>query len=433
MRNTRDEKQQMTERRSPVWMRAFWTMAGADPRLLDRPECAGERARYAFLGAQVTINAVLAGWTASAVTHVLGAGPLVAAAAGGTWGGFIGLVDLAMMSGVRRLPNERATALLRRAAGRIGLSIIAGGVLGLGVEQIVNADIVAVEVERQRAADAADLGGRIDRQFADLETVRNDLAAAERRLAQADSIADARNQEVSAEADGSGGSHHRGAYGVTHVKERAADAARDAARRLHERLDAHVAQLRGRLEARERERSAVRARSEAVAHATDGFPTRYLALRRIERDASIGADVWWLNRKLWLLCTAVELAPLLMKLTAARGVYDAMHEEAEAVAIARADARREVKVEHAKQQAAAWRGRRYALRRDLAAAFDALLKSVRNRLRAQIRGGLAESIAAQVAEELRDQMTAELRTSKSSPRPAGDAGRAWRRRTRDAA
>lgn len=305
----------------------LWWVGGAHPRLLADESCWLERPRYTANGLAVLVTVAAATISASAtIASVVPSRSSFFHAAGGMmWGSAILILDRLLLLNLFKLESGRlgisAWSIWVRIAGAVLIALTVSQTVELAVfERLLNMQI-AVKHERDVSAQSAQIDARY-KEIPLLVAERSQLAAEVRAKA---GEADAASAAAACEADGTCGSGNRGANAIYEIKRaRASDLARAAidirgrnADRIHD-IDVRLGTLKA---AREHELTSF----QQIASAADDFLARRVALAELKSDPVYGFEVWVTSWVLTLLALFFELAPLVTKLTAAYGAYDAAY------------------------------------------------------------------------------------------------------------
>jgi hypothetical protein len=312
------------------------------PQIMERPECASDCGRYAALGAMVVAVSALATVNGAVVAYffILCEHWLAAGLAGLGWGGLVLSLDRLLLTTFVKRKGASEAAMFLAAAPRLAVAVLMALLIGAQAELVIFRHRLDVQTALDRQAEMLDQKARLDRRYASLDALEAQQTGVQARLVAARREASEAWLAASCEADGRCGSGSRG-FGPLYAEKQArfaelrADASREEAeaRPQLQTLAAQIEVLRTR-------KSAELDAFGRVAEGGDDIMDRLIALRHLEADPVHGSTVTaakWLIR---LLSLAIELLPILTKLTV-RGPYEAALEAEREIRCARADAWRE--------------------------------------------------------------------------------------------
>lgn len=346
--------------------------SGADRDVLEQPECALVRDRYAGLGLKVVFVSVFAGL---AMVHLLRGvfGTLPAILLGALWSAVIFNLDRFMLGSLIRTAGDTTLAVfLRKGAVRL---LLAGLVAAAVSEPLIVAIFrheIALQVEkddlaeRESAADGLRRRQALDLTPLDAEerAINDTLRGLDDRVAQA-------YQAASQEADGVAGTMTPGRGPRWSEKRERYDTLRSEYRDAQRRAAADLHRIRDRRAALAGERDNELQRLGQQASGARGFLRDHMALERLGRDPEVGGVVRWRVLLIRLLFFSLEILPLVSKLFLPRSPYDALFQQIHDTHVRAIDSRRddELKTIAAQDQV------RDALRTLAASALEADLES----------------------------------------------------------
>jgi len=306
---------------------ALWWMGGAHPQLLQDESCWLERPRYTAAGCAIlatTAVAAISG-TGTLASVAPGHGAPIYIAGGLLWGGLILVLDRLLLLAIYKLESGQ----LSMSAWAICLRIFGAVLIALCVSQTAELVLfkgkldvqVAVNQERDIAAQQARLNAR----YGDIPGLEKErqrlLEQASARIAEADRASAA----AACEADGTCGSRKRGADTIYIIKKQRADQLAGNARAATMRVTAQVVEIDRRLTKLKADRDRELGSFKQTTSRADDFLSRRAALAELRANPVQGLEVKLTGWIITLLSLFIELAPLVTKLTAPFGPYDAAY------------------------------------------------------------------------------------------------------------
>ncbi|MGB3590146.1 MAG: DUF4407 domain-containing protein [Nonlabens sp.] len=289
----------------------FILCSGADAPLL-RQCTAGERNKYAGIGATVFFTAVMAFIAASYALYTVFDNYLIAAGLGVVWGLLIFNLDRYIVSTITK--NGSKWHELLQAIPRLLLAIIIAVVISKPLEL----KIFEKEIDRVLLEERNMMSLENQQQVAALYAVDNSAFAKAVQVLK-DEIA-SKEQEVNqlyntyiAEAEGTAGTNKLGKGPVYQEKRDKHDAALRDLTVLRERNTIKINQLEQQNAATKANELEQRAASQEIVDNFDGLMARITALNKLP---------FWTSFFIFLLFLAIETSPILAKLLSPRGEYD---------------------------------------------------------------------------------------------------------------
>lgn len=395
--------------------RFFWFCSGADLSVLEAPECAGEQNKYAGIGATVFVTAALAALSGGYALFTIFKSYASALPLGLLWGVLIFNFDRNIIMGMRKgrqgIRGAWAVAVLRFLAALI-ISLVITAPLEVKLFEESIAQELAAEGEAAAGAEppgVARLTAEITKYEEQNKSLRDELAmksAEERRL----------YAEITAEADGSGGSRQPGWGPRYQDKVRRYEQFQDKLERLRENYDRVIQENTAKITAGEEERSLLVRRNRETAERAETFLQKLSALHRLTGRNQTMALAFWLILVLFVI---IETSPVLLKLLSARGPYDAINERREREVILTEE--RLLADLPARVESAAENGvklREAVLRLEAKGFGEVAERMDRRRDYAETQ----EAVAAEVVRLLQRRMLENLREALPSKAPAGVNG-----------
>lgn len=305
--------------------RFLWWCSGSVPGIL--AESPTERAKHAGLGGAVLSTWCLATFAGGYALYTMADGSeyrwLLSLAGGVIWGLIIFNIDRFLVSSLRKTGERSFTQVVRRellpATPRIAFAVVIALTIAEPIELRLFAPEIEDRVDANRDRLVADRQASL-RGLAEPQTVvwRTELTQIDADLAASQSRLERLQREYIEESDGRGGSRRVGDGPLTALKR--AEMARTAAEHvaLAARARPRRDELQQRLDAGDRD---VRERLEAYrASLGAGYLARREALTELyEERAGVRGAVWGI----FALMVMIEVTPLLLKIFAPYGPYDA--------------------------------------------------------------------------------------------------------------
>ena len=305
--------------------RFLWWCAGSVPEIL--ATCPTERARHAGIGGAVLSTWCLASLAGGYALYTMSAGSamrwLTAAAGGVVWGLVIFNIDRFLVSSLRKSGERSLRGVLRAellpASPRILFAIVIAFTIAEPIEMRLFAPEIEDRVDANRDALVADRQSSLRALAASqVAAWQGEAAQIDRQLADSRARVERLQREYVEESDGRGGSRQVGDGPLTRIKR--AEAERAAAE--HRSVAAAATARRTDLQQRIDRADADLARQLADYRASlgDGYLARREALTNLyEERPGVWGAVWGI----FALMVLVEITPLLLKLFAPFGPYDA--------------------------------------------------------------------------------------------------------------
>lgn len=299
----------------------FWLCSGANHAILKK--CPTESSKYVGIGATVFFTGVFAAIAASYAMYTVFDNYLTAIAFGIVWGLMIFNLDRFIVSSMRKNGNVKKEFLM--SIPRIVLAILISLVIAKPLElKIFEKEILAEhelleqqQINTKKEQISAGYSSERNALNSEIEQLKNEISAKTQDRDELRRIA----QE---EADGTGGSMRRNAGPIYQIKKADADRVEEELRQLTATNNQLISQKQERLSEID---SLVQ--SEVNALEKDRIPGPAARLEALSSLTSRSQAIWLSNWFILLLFVAVETAPVLVKLIAARGPYDRrlqMHE-----------------------------------------------------------------------------------------------------------
>ncbi|CAM3558982.1 DUF4407 domain-containing protein [Pontibacter korlensis] len=288
----------------------FWWCAGADDTILEK--CSkSEHIKYAGVGATVLFTGLLASISGGYALYTVFDSVPMAVAFGLFWGAVIFNLDRFIVSTLRK--EGKFWKELLMVTPRILLALVLAVVISKPLElKIFDKEIQAVLKEKQ-AELAIQHKQLVGRQFAEVDSVKADIAAirqeVEAKLQERNRLYDA----VAAEADGTGGTGKVGQGPIYEEKKRQYD-------KVDEELKLLQADAQERINQRQQRINDLMAKyDETVAEGQESFSNYDGLMARINAlDELPWLPVFFIT----LLFICLETAPIFTKLISSKGPYD---------------------------------------------------------------------------------------------------------------
>lgn len=318
----------------------FWFCGGADISILDRAECSTEHNKYAGIGSTVLLTAVLASISGGYAMFTVFRRYPQTIAFGILWGVLIFNLDRYIVLSMRaeRAGNRRRilTALPRLVLALL-ISIVVTVPLELKIfdreikEALITINNAKFAEKQKQADDIYNSNDSIKTRAAEIDRLRREINEAE------ETYRDLENQ-ATLEANGKGGSGHRGMREQYTRLQGLADAARIAWETKQRALENRQAEYDNDPEVKRLRDQKVSSLKEArnATQENTGILARLNALHGLMLSQRSTLVAFCL---LALLFLTLETAPVVVKLLSARGPYDAFLEAKEAEVVAREERR----------------------------------------------------------------------------------------------
>lgn len=318
-----------------VWsQRLLWLIGGFDPITLAQPRCQAVRPKYSCMGALVLLTALIATCSGGYALYTVFRDARVTWVVGALWGLLILTLDRFLVSSTRKWavakdfnkePNALPPYAHRSPWYALSIRLPLATLIGLAVSVPIEARLLQPWIHEYERA-------RYETRSHDLENnpavirLRDDIKTLETRVQSKNLEVEQTRQAASVEADGTGGSQHRGLKEIWAQKNQYYLSAQSELDTLNAQLTQAKQQFadeRGRLSktvendaaARQQERSIIS--DIAVIHelASDPSPR--------------GTLVRWVSGFLTLLFVLIECIPVLAKALSPFDPYDATVQELE--------------------------------------------------------------------------------------------------------
>lgn len=307
-------------------LRSFlWSIGGAHPRLLADDSCWLERPRYTANGCAVlAVTGVAALSGAGTLASVVpGHSALMYAAGGLLWGGLILVLDRLLLLAIYKLESGR----LSMSAWAIGLRICGAILIALCVSQTAELVLFKGKLDVQLAInqerDVAAQGARLNVRYGEIPTLEVERQHLLDQANASTAEADRASAAAACEADGTCGTGNPGANTIYIIKKQRADQLAGNARALAVRVNDQIREIDRRLTKLKLNRDQELSSFQQTTSRADDFLSRRAALAELRADRVQGLEVTLTGWIITLLSLFIELAPLVTKLTAPYGPYDA--------------------------------------------------------------------------------------------------------------
>ncbi len=305
----------------------LWWAAGVNPRLVMHQSCWLERDRNAAMGMAVFATACLATLSSFAVlynfvTRGMIAPSLIGAVA---WGGIILTLDRLMLLTLWK-GKQKSQVGLWVIAPRVLLALLVSVALSIPAELVVFDRQLDLQVRVDQEASIVAHSRQLAIKYSRLDDLNGQVQALSAEMRQADAATEEAYQAASCEADGSCGSGNEGVGPLYADKREHFAEVRTQAAAVRAANGPKIRELQQEASSLEGKRMRETQAFDATAKDSDDLLARLIALRHLENDAQHGATVTATAWVIRLLSLCLELLPLVLKLTARRGPYDAAFE-----------------------------------------------------------------------------------------------------------
>jgi len=303
--------------KKPLQSHFLWWCAGAYQDILK--DCPSEQTKYAGLGGVLLATFVLAAFSAGYAIYSVFNNPLWALGFALIWGLVIFNFDRFLVSTMRKYGVSRRKQIWM-AVPRMALALLIGVTIARPLELKVFEKEIDVQIVQNRHQKILQNDSLLAAENQSL------LSAAQREqgrlMSRKSALEDtlyALQQAYVREADGTGGSMHRGIDKLTRLKQEAYQSAlrqySPELQGINRQLHAQDSIIAGANAGREDKRR----QYEAQVTADIGFLERNKALSDLSSKES---SVWWANILISLLIILIETGPVLSKLIMSTGPYD---------------------------------------------------------------------------------------------------------------
>jgi hypothetical protein len=293
--------------------------SGANREILDREECRIDRDKYAGIGVSILLTGLLGSCSGGYALFVIFQSWLPATLFGLLWGSTIFNIDRSIVQSIQK--GDEAGNLWLKASPRIFLAAF----IALTVSKPLELRMFEPEINAQiqehnlKAMSAAQL--EAEKAFPRVTVLEEELRQLEAVVAKQRVIRDQAEQTYIAEAEGTGGTKKEGKGPVYTEKRAIADRVGEefakiefSSQKVIETKQEELALLRSQKNER------LRVLSQKYEDA-NGLLARMGALHELEGTNPAVSSASWAITALFLM---IELAPIMSKLMAAKGPYDAV-------------------------------------------------------------------------------------------------------------
>ncbi|MEM8998904.1 MAG: DUF4407 domain-containing protein [Bacteroidota bacterium] len=300
--------------------RFFIFCSGADTDILET--CSnGECNKYAGIGATVFFTAVMAFIASGYALYTVFDNSYTAIFFGLIWGLLIFNLDRYIVSTIKKRDSFKSELL--QAAPRILLAIIIAVVISKPLEmKIFEKEIDQVLLEEKNSMTLANKEQLALQYTPKIESLNQDIANLKNEIAVKEAETNALYDTYISEAEGTAGTGLLGKGPVYREKREKHDAYLAELRALKETNGQKISDLETQIANLNADYEQVVADSQPIIDGFDGLMARINALEKLP---------WFPSFFIFLLFLAIETAPIIAKLLAAKGEYDYKFEEGESV------------------------------------------------------------------------------------------------------
>lgn len=292
----------------------FWWCAGIDKKVINK--CSTETSKYVGIGASVLFTGIFASLAAGFAMYTVFDSVLYSMLLGILWGLMIFNLDRYIVSSMRKKGKLRSE--LAMAAPRIILAIIISIVIAKPLELKIFEKEITSEILLMEQEEISRKENIVKERFiSENLMLKSEIKSLQEAIDAKAEKRDELRRIAQEEADGTGGSKRRNAGPIYKIKMADADQAQAELEELRKKNNALIASKRAEISEND---SLQQAALYAMENASlDGLASRLEAMDRItERSQAIFLAHWFIL----LLFTAIESAPIFVKLMAPRGPYD---------------------------------------------------------------------------------------------------------------
>jgi hypothetical protein len=291
--------------------RFFIFCSGADTDILDHCS-AGEKTKYAGIGATVFFTAVMATIAASYALYTVFDNYLTAIFFGFVWGLLIFNLDRFIVSTIRKRDNSFDEFLM--ATPRIALAVIIAIVIAKPLElKIFEKEIDQVLLEEKNSMTLENKDQLAMQYSPAIGTLQAEIDQLKTEIVEKEAAVNAYYETYIAEAEGRAGTQLVGKGPVYKEKREKHDAELAALQQLRAENDKRIGQAEDQIASLSSEYQARVAETQPVIDGFDGLMARINALEKLP---------WLPSFFIFLLFLAIETSPILAKLLSPKGPYD---------------------------------------------------------------------------------------------------------------
>lgn len=305
----------------------LWFSAGADFEALKDDRCATERGTYAIIGAAVILTAVLAFISGSYALNTVFKDPQLSMMVGALYALIIFNFDRLVVSSIRR--NRGFFSALLSAAPRILVALVIGVIVSKPLElRLFEGEIKADLADQERVATTK---ARTDstKGYSEIAHLKDENDAGVKRVRKAEEWVGEATKGLSGEVHATSGSGIPGFGKFAEAQQKEVNRRASAAEKTRSDVAKQTEINNKQILKEQAELESQLARSSEARQQADGFLSRYSALEAMKRKS---ATIYNIDLALMALFVFIEIGPILSKLFARPGPYEALLSARETVA-----------------------------------------------------------------------------------------------------
>jgi hypothetical protein len=314
---------------SPSWApttplrRLLWLFAGAESRILEQEVCVTERSKYSLIGTGVLISSMTAAIAGGYALFLMLGSFSLAITFGLIWGVVILTFDRFLVLSTKRAIDGGPAYRVRHFLTHIVPRLLLASVMAIIFTEVSLLSLFRAEVKAQVAVQNQEVLLKVKENakgvFSEIDDLEKKISQFHNEIKERAAYRDYLYREVVRERDGASGTRMYGEGPV--VAERLRQLRRaeveldELGRRNGEQIDSYNARLKSLNAEKDKELARV---SDAVAQ-SNGLLSQLSALARLKDSNRIVQEVSWL---VMLLVIMLEVMPIIMKLSFAKGLYE---------------------------------------------------------------------------------------------------------------
>jgi hypothetical protein len=316
--------------RANVMKRFFWFCSGADLSLLRTWDCSTEHNTYAGIGATIFLTAAVASLSGGyALWTVFQAVP-AAISFGILWGVLIFNLDRYIVMSIHKRRGGGGAFCLQVAttSPRLLLAVLIASVITVPLELKIFEREILDHIARRHQRQLNDDIQSIEQQYREILALEQQNTTLTAAITEKEAQRNAAFQEAQGEASGTRGTGTRGAGPVWRQKTQFLAQLETELQDLHALNTAQIQQNTARIGALKKARDTAIAQQEDILTAANGLLARLDGLHALITEQPTTAIAFWLIAAMFVV---IETAPVVVKLLAKYGPYDALvaHKETE--------------------------------------------------------------------------------------------------------
>lgn len=310
-------KNQKLSKKNSFFTKFFLFCAGANTRHIYKSECERDRSKYASIGATILITAIMAGLSGGYALFTVFQSPVIAATLGSFWGITIFNLDRSFTSTTKKTKENKDAVKQFVATGiRLSLATLVGLVIAKPFEiKVFESKInetIAREalIKNKKTRNSTSEADKIEELKDELIKLQNNAIKKEAKWLEWE-------KKANGEAEGISGTGRRGKGIVYDDKKETATQLQQQLKDLRNSIDKKEAEIT-RLE-KSQDKTIAKIDEETKITIVDQLAT----LHKLAKKEDV---IFWSSLGISSLLIAIEISPLLVKILAPYGIYDALIE-----------------------------------------------------------------------------------------------------------